>query len=86
MYLELQVYWAEDEWEKKEDLGMDIKTDLGTIFINTAHIVAHHENDEGETMIRLVNGECFRSPIVHKDFKDLLNELIATIELKLTDN
>lgn len=69
MYLEIEVYWAEDEWEKKEDLGMDIESNLGTIFLNTNHIVAHHPNDEGDTMIRMVNGEIFRSPIYMKTLR-----------------
>ena len=86
MYIELPVYWAEDEWEKKEDLGMNVETNLGTISINTNHIVAHHADDKGETMLRLTNGECFRSPIKHEEFSKMLNEMSVAIELKLTDN
>lgn len=86
MYLELEVYWAEDEWEKKEDLGMDIETDLGVIFLNTNNISAHHANDNGETMIRMNNGECFRSPVAHESFIDLMNEITLKVEIKVSNN
>jgi len=86
MYISVPVYWAEDEWEKKEDLGMDIETNIGELTINTSHIVAHHTTDDGDTMIRLSNGECFKSPVVHVDFKKMINDIDIAIELKIADN
>jgi hypothetical protein len=86
MYISIPVFWAEDEWERKEDLGLDIETNLGELTINTNHIVAHHSTDDGCTMIRLTNAECFKSPIAHEDFKHTIGDIDIAIELKIADN
>ena len=86
MFITIPVYWAEDEWEKKEDLGMDVESTIGDLNINVNLIVAHHVTDDGGTMIRLANGECFKSPVIHADFKEMINQIHVAIELKATKN
>lgn len=78
--------WVDGDYEKKEDLGIDVEYTEGKLWVNTNHICAHHPNDENQTMIRLTNGDVFISPMEHKDFLKILNEITVTIELQPSSN
>ena len=86
MYLTIPVLWVDDDWEKQEDLGREVEYTEGNISINTAHIVAYHQDDDGCLMIRLTNGDVFRSRLKFEAFKGLLKECEVTVELQITDN
>ena len=86
MYITLPVLWADDDWERQEDLGQEVEYHEGDLSINTNHIVGYHKDDEGVTMIRLSNGDVFRSRIKFDAFVQLLNECTVQVELTVTDN
>jgi hypothetical protein len=86
MYIVIPVLWVDDDWEKQEDLGREVEYTEGELTINTAHIVAYHKDDEGCTMLRLTNGDVFRSRLKFESLKSLLKECEITVELQVTDN
>ena len=86
MFLTSPVLWVNDDWERQEDLGQEVEYTEGDLTINTAHIVAYHRDDEGCLMLRLTNGDVFRSRLKFESFKSLLKECEVTVELQVTDN
>ena len=86
MYIQIPVLWVDDDWERQEDLGQDVEYHEGDLSINTNHIVGYHKDDDNCLMIRLTNGDVFRSRIKFEAFVDLLNECLVQVELKVTDN
>ena len=86
MYITIPVLWANDDWERQEDLGQEVEYQEADLSINTNHIVGYHKDDNNSLMIRLSNGDVFRSRIKYEAFVDLLNECLVQVELKMTDN
>jgi hypothetical protein len=86
MFLTIPVLWVADDWERQEDLGQEVEYTEGDLTINTAHIVAYHKDDDNCLMIRLTNGDVFRSRLCFDAFKKLLRECEITVDLQVTDN
>lgn len=86
MYITIPVLWVDDDWERQEDLGQEVEYHEDDLSINTNNITAYHKDDEGTLMIRLNNGDVFRSRIQFEAFVALLNECNVQVELKYTDN
>jgi hypothetical protein len=85
MLLELNVYWypedydpEEDEFIRKKELVM-VK---GIMVINTDHIVAFDpHNPSGDTMVRLTNGEVFRSDMKFEHFREIMEQHILSKDI-----
>jgi len=84
MFVKIPVYWAEDDFEKKEDLGVDIEYTEGFIVLNTNLLCAYHPDDNGLTLLRLANGDVMRSPIPFDTFEKMFNDLLTTAELYIS--
>jgi hypothetical protein len=82
MYIKIPVYWDEDD----DEFGTKSNSDAVEMCINTNHICAHGESDGGSTLICMSNGMEYRSPILHKSFETLIDEISIAIDLKVTDN
>jgi hypothetical protein len=87
MYISIPVFWIDDDAEREEDLtGKPLSYTQGELSINVNHICAHHKDDNGATMVRLANGDVFRSPLEYQSFVELLRECTIAVDLKLSDN
>ena len=87
MFVKIPVFWAEDDFEKKEEIFGDkakIEFTEGFMVINTNHICAYHPDDENFTMIRLSNGDVMRSPIAFDVFEKMFPELLSVGELYIS--
>jgi hypothetical protein len=87
MYITIPVFWIDDDAERDEELtGKKPTYTTGDLSININHICAHHKDDNGATMVRLTNGDVFRSPVKYDAFVDLLGECYVSVELKMSEN
>jgi len=84
MFIKIPVYWAEDEWEEKEDLGQAIDYYIGDLVINSDNIAAYHADKDGYTMIKLNNGETYRSPVSFEAFEKMYPDLKHAAEIYTT--
>lgn len=75
MFITIDVWWAPDNADEMEDLGQEIKYVIAPLELNTDHISAFHKNDNGELMVRIDNGDVFRSPVNYESFKSLVYEI-----------
>ena len=68
MLIEINAHWPSEE----DDItGEKTKATQGILVINSDHIVAFDPH-EGETLIRLSNGEVFKSTYPFKKFYELM--------------
>jgi len=81
MFLRIPVYWVEDNYESKEDCGIEPKYTLGDIVINTGQLCGYHVNDKDEVMIRMSNGDVFRTPFAYDNFVERYPDLMFKMEL-----
>lgn len=84
MFIKIPVFWAPDDCEEKEACNLKISYTLDDLVINTDQICGYHANDSGETMVRMANGDIFRSPIDFKEFSVRFPELMATFDLVIS--
>jgi hypothetical protein len=90
MFLELPVlYWPDgyDPEEAENLYGKDVEVELkaGTMDINTAHICAYNEMDNGNTLLRLSNGDVIECPIEYQSFKENLAKTECLVSI-MTSN
>ena len=79
MLIELTVYWFPDNYDPEEyqDMGKEPEMTKGIIIINTNHVVAYNPHEDGGTMVRLTNGENFKTTYPFEDFNEtMLSEQI----------
>ena len=81
MFIKIPVFWAPDNYEDLETCKLDVKFTQDDLIINTDQICGYHANDSGETMVRMANGDIFRSPIEFKQFQKEFPCLVARLEL-----
>jgi competence transcription factor ComK len=90
MFISVPVLYYPDGFdpERDEDLGIKTEVELkqGTMDINTAHICAFNEMDNGNTLLRLTNGDVVESLILYPSFKDLIDKVEHTMEIILDNN
>ena len=84
MFIKIPVFWAPDDYEEKEACGVKFKYSLDDLVVNTDQICAYHANDDGETVIKLSNGESYRSPVDFKEFAVRFPELMTTFDLVIS--
>jgi hypothetical protein len=75
MFIELQVLWAEENYEEKEGLGLKVALEPGVLTLNTNHICGYHPHKNGNCMIRLTNGDVFEALVKYKVFKQIMEQL-----------
>lgn len=80
-FIRIPVLFADDEEEKKENLGIKAESSKGVIIINTHLICAYNEMDNGNTMARLANGDCIEAPMNIDEFEYLLSETEMILNL-----
>jgi hypothetical protein len=80
-FLQFPIYFAEDTFEAKENLGLPVEQNEGIMTINTQCICGYNESDDGDIMCRMANGDCWRLPLKRKDFESILfrSEMLITI-------
>lgn len=81
-YLKFPIYFIEDDFEKKENLGLKAETKEGEISINTQMICAFNEMDNKNVLVRMASGECYEIPLTIDAFEDLLAEVDSIFDLK----
>lgn len=84
MFIKIPVFWAPDDYEEKETCKLKVDYTQDDLVINTDQICGYHANDTNETMIRMANGDIFRSPIEFKQFQKEFPMLIARLELVIS--
>ena len=76
MLLELQVYFYPDDDENDELMGKRtrpvLKKDI--LVVNTDHIVAFNQHENGHTVIRLANSEVFEADVKFEAFRAVMEE------------
>ena len=86
-FIKFPVFFTEDDFEFKESLGLDVDKTEGEIVINTTAMCGYNENDNGNIMCRMANGDTWELPLKLKDFESLLYKSEALIHLTvLKDN
>jgi hypothetical protein len=58
-----------------ENLKKKVEFQVFTLYINPCQLVGYNENDDGNTMVRLTNGEVWESTLKLKEFQKLLQEV-----------
>ena len=83
MFIKIPVFFINDD---DSDIipGKDIGVTEGELYVNVSTICAYHSDDNGYTMIRLSNGDVFRSPIEFGAFVKMFPDLLATLEIYTT--
>jgi hypothetical protein len=81
-FISIPIIFAEDDFEKKETLGLKIKNEVFPITINTKMIVAYNEMDNGNTLVRMANGDAYESTIDIDTFEDVLSAVENIIDIK----
>jgi competence transcription factor ComK len=83
-FIKFPIFFAEDEFEKKENLGLAVNHTQGMISINTRQIIGYNAMDNGNTLLRMSNGDAYEIPLNEEEFEDLLTEteiLVSMSEL-----
>lgn len=81
-YLKFPIYFCEDDFEKKENLGLKVEHTQGEICINTQMICAYNAMDNGNVLVRSANGDCYEIPMDIESFENLLAEVDSIFDLK----
>lgn len=81
-YLKFPIYFIEDDFEKKENLGLKAEKTEGEISINTQMICAYNAMDNGNVLVRMASGECYEIPLDIDSFENLLADVDSLIDLK----
>lgn len=80
-FIKFPIYFCDDDFEKKEDLGLKIEHTQGKISINTQQICAYNEMDNKNILIRMSNGDAYECPLTIDSFEDLLLEVDSIYQL-----
>lgn len=90
MFIELPVLYYPDGFdpERDEDLGIKTEVELkkGIMNVNSNHICAYNEMDNGNTILRLTNGDVVESLVVYKSFKELMEKIECTMDLVISND
>jgi len=78
MFIPVNVIFSDRDPDEAEMMGIKVKTIVGELMINTDNICGFNKNDNGNTNIRLANGEVHEAKIGYETFK----KLIASVEEK----
>ena len=81
-FIQIPTLWETDEdADRCENLKTEVKQEMGYITINTRLICAYNSMDNGNTMVRMSNGQDFEVPIKEDEFADLLNTVESVCSL-----
>ena len=80
-FISFPIFFSEDDFEKREELGLNIKQDKCYISVNTQQIVAYNKMDNENILIRMSNGDAYECPLKFDDFEDLIIEVDNIIDL-----
>lgn len=83
-YLKFPIMFIEDgeeDEEKLSNLGIERHQYEGTIKINTNMICAFNEMSNGNTLVRMANGDAYEVPLKEEEFEALLEEIENIIDL-----
>ena len=85
-FITIPVLWAPDNLEELEDMGRKIEYIEGDYCFNVAHLVGYHKDDNNCLLIRLSNGDVFRSRLQFEAFKELLRATEVAVDLEINEN
>ena len=86
-FVRFPVLWAEDDFEKKESLGLEVECEEGDITINTKMICAYNEMGNENVMCRMSNGDAYEIPMCIHAFEDILQTVDSLVTLSdITEN
>ena len=86
-FLQFPIIYSEDDFEHKEDLNLPIEKYEGVITVNTNAICAYNEMTNGNTMLRMANGDAYECPISINAFEAILSESEVIVDLtKIGEN
>jgi hypothetical protein len=89
MFVNIPVLYLPDGYDPERDDDLGIKTEVelkqGYMNINSIHICAYNEMDNGNTLVRLSNGDVVESPILYKSFTGLIDKIESRMELVISN-
>ena len=87
-FIKFNVIFTEDDYEKKESLGLKATTEKGEININTNMVCAYNKMDNGHVLVRMASGECYELPVDIDFYNKIIedSEVILEIEKNLNEN
>ncbi len=87
-FISFPIYFTEDDYEKRENLGLAHETEISDMSINTQSICAYNAMDNGNVMVRMCNGDAYEVPLKLSLFEGILSntEMILNIDKNLTEN
>ncbi len=86
-FLQFPILFSDDDYEKKENLGLKPTITQAIITINTNAMCAYNEMDNGHTLARMANGECYEIPLSLDYFEKILGGSEAIFDLaNIADN
>lgn len=74
-FLTIKIIFAEDDFEQKENLGLEVHHSQGNMTINTCMIVGYNEMDNGNTLVRMANGDAYETAMGVDTFENRLKEV-----------
>jgi len=80
-FLKIPITFIEGDAEAMENLGLTPQESTGMITINTNLVCAYNQMDNGQTMIRMANGDCAPIPMSEEEFEKLLSEVELIVKL-----
>jgi len=87
-FLQFPVFFSEEDYDKKEELGLPCTKEPGIMTINTNLICGYNENSNTKnTMLRMASGDVIECPLKITEFEKHLSkiELLITVN-SLTEN
>ena len=84
MFIKLQVFWADEMTEEDQVLEKEQTYSLDYLVINSDYVIEYHPDDNGSTMISMLNGTTYRCPIDFDEFEQKYPALLAHLELVLS--
>ena len=80
-FIEIPIYFSEDEAEEKENLGIPVKKTLGDITINTTYLLAFNGTQENTVFVRMSNGEGYECAMTRDEFEELIEKVEGVFRL-----
>jgi hypothetical protein len=68
-FLEIPIFFVEDDVEQKEACNLEPRYYIDNMTINTKMICAYCKKDNGHPHIKMVNGEDYESPMSFEEFE-----------------
>jgi uncharacterized protein involved in outer membrane biogenesis len=86
MFIPITVIFQDIDEEEAEITGKKPKKFTGELMVNVNNICGFNKNDNGNTNIRLANGEIHEAIIKYQEFKEILIDVTGDSDFLISGN